>query len=310
VKYKILRILFILLFTNLFSQEIDTNKFIFKNSMFFKITKNNNRNLIIYLHGGVNNPYFKQNNDDIKLSYIVENNNSFIQSTLENGYDLLIPITNDTLNWLTNSDKCLDIFKELLDTIPKKYLKLYISGMSDGGTGGYQIFYNHNMFFNGLIVFNGYPQYNNFYKTVDYSKITNKKVLFLSTKSDNRIFYEFLLTEYCNQKKYNANTYFYLINGEHTFSAYQKKDFEIIFDILKTNNDNTLKIPVQGFIRNDKLIKFYPYRKKVLKKYGYGKEYFLENKRQKKVIGKDKNINLLSLNKTKIINTLHNRVDD
>ena len=297
MKYKILWILFVLLFLNGFSQEIDTNKFVFKNSMFFKITKNNNKNLIIYLHGGVNNPYFKQNYNDIELNYVVENNSSFIQSALKNGYDLLIPVTNDTLNWLINSDKCLNIFKELLDTIPQKYSELYISGMSDGGTGSYQMFYNYNDFFNGLIVFNGYPQYNNFYKSVDYSKILNKKILFLSTKSDKRIFYEFLLTEYCNQKKYNADTYFYLISGEHTFSAYQKKDFEMIFDILKTNNDNTLKIPVQGFIRNDKLIEFYPYRKKVLKKYGYGREYFLENKRQKKKIDKDKNIKLSSLNK-------------
>ena len=292
MKSKILIILFISLFINGYSQKIDTNKFVYSNSLFFKISKEGNKKLIIYLHGGVRNPYFKQNNDDIKLSYVIENNYSFIQSAMENGYDLLIPVKNDSLNWITDPNKCWNVFKKYLNTTNTKYSKLYIGGESDGGTGSYKIFYDNNDSFSGLIVFNGYPQYNSFYTTVDYSKVTNKKVLFLSTKSDNRIPYEFLLTEYCKQKKYNADTYLYVPEGEHTFSAYQKTDFDLIFDILKTDKDNTLKIPVHGFVRHDTLIEFYPYRKKIIRKFYWGKEFYEINKQQKKLIKTNKNFEI------------------
>src|SRR5690606_23644255 len=100
------------------------------------------------------------------------------------------------------------------------------------GTGSFKIFYNNPEYFNGLVVFNGYPQHANFYKNADYSSVNHQKVVFFGTFKDKRIPYEFMLTEYCKQKSENADTYFYLANGNHSFNSYKKQDLNELFGIL------------------------------------------------------------------------------
>ena len=47
---------------NSFAQKTDTNIVEFENNVFYHISNKNNHKLIIYLHGGVINPYFKEHN--------------------------------------------------------------------------------------------------------------------------------------------------------------------------------------------------------------------------------------------------------
>src|SRR5690606_15434799 len=141
-------------------------------------------------------------------------------------FDLIIPITNDSLNWLNHPQESFIILKEYIKSLGKKYDEIYISGFSDGGTGSYKIFYKNPEHFDGLIIFNGYPQHSNHFKNVNYTSIENKKVIFMSTLKDKIIPYEFLLSEYCAQKKENADTYFYLAKGGHSFRNYGEQDLK------------------------------------------------------------------------------------
>jgi len=52
--------------------------------------------------------------------------------------------------------------------------------------------------------------------------------------------------------------------------------------------NNKEKKSLHGLILNDRLIEFYKFRKSIVKKYNFGSEYFLENKKQKKQYKKDK----------------------
>jgi hypothetical protein len=54
-----------------------------------------------------------------------------------------------------------------------------------------------------------------------------------------------------------------------------------LFDILSSENDNTKMIPIHGYMRKDKLITFYEYRKEIVRKYRFGSEYYKINKEQK-----------------------------
>lgn len=262
----------------LFSQELET----IEGNSFYRISKKTNEKTIIFLHGGVNNPIFEQSADKIAIDYLIENNQEFLTQASTNGFNVLIPITNDSLNWLENPEKTYTVLKKMLAQCSLDSQQIYISGFSDGGTGSFKIFYQNPDYFEGLIVFNGYPQHKNFYKTVEYDPIENKKILFFSTDKDEVIPYEFLLTEYCLQKQTNPNTFIYLSSGDHRFSNYTKEDIEKLFDILKGKNQNKLSEPIQGFIENDKLLKLYPFRKKIVRKFGFGKETFQENLRQQK----------------------------
>ncbi len=263
--------------------KIDTTLVEYDNSFFYYITAEQNKKLLIYLHGGVSDPYFASKNKNAELGYMLENNNAFIPETVQHNYDLLIPITNDSLNWLANPEYCFRAIKEYIESTNKNYTKTFISGFSDGGTGSYKMFYLNPNYFAGLIVYNGYPLHHNFYLNVDYSTVTDKKVLFLGTKNDKRIPYEFMLTEYCKQKRENANTYLYVTEGKHDFNSYQEKEFSIVYDILDTDIDNEKKEPFHAFIRKDSVISFYEYRKAIIKRYNYGREYYEENKRQQKL---------------------------
>ena len=268
---------------NAMGQIMDNNIVEYKNNVFYHFTNDENDKLIIFLHGGVINPYFKQEYKNIKLSYLLEGSDIFIEKSLKNNFDILIPITNDSLNWLINPQQCFDTFKKFITTNDKKYSEIYISGFSDGGTGSFKIFYLNPTYFNGVIVFNGYPQHRHFSSKVDYSLTTNKKVLFFGTTEDKVIPYEFLLTEYCKQKVSNSDTYFYLTEGNHSFTTYGEKEISIVYDIINTKKDNTQNTAIHGFIRNDSVLNFYKFRRMIVNQYGHGKEFFKINKQQKKI---------------------------
>jgi hypothetical protein len=100
---KILTLVFWLFATlKVFSFEIDTNLFVFEGHYFYQITSMKNSKLIIFLHGGVKKPVFQNHQKIPSLKYLLEGNDQFVETCLSTGFDLLIPITDDSLNWLTN----------------------------------------------------------------------------------------------------------------------------------------------------------------------------------------------------------------
>ena len=263
------------------AQQADTNLIEFENSYFYHITGKENSKLILYMHGGVSNPFFKQHQNDIEVGELLEGNRVFVAQAIAAGYDVLLPVTNDSLNWLTRHEYCFQTFMKCLDASALKYREKYISGFSDGGTGSFKIFYSHPEAFDGLIVFNGYPYHRNFAKSVNYSQITDKKVLFFGTTKDKVMYYEFMLTEYCKQKTSNPNTYLYLREGDHSFKCYNEEDAAVVFDILNAEADNVKTDPIHGYIRKDTVLSFYKYRRSIYRKYRHGLEYYKLNKQQK-----------------------------
>lgn len=249
---------------------------------YYSVSHDSNDKLLIFLHGGVNNPYFDQNVKDIKMDYLIEGNLDFLNSANEQGFDIIIPIANGELNWLDQPESVYRFIEDMMEGFDNDYQEIYISGFSDGGTGSFKIFYTHPDFFDGLIIFNGYPQHSNFYRSVDYKSGTNKKILFIGTTKDEVIPYEFLITEYCSQKSINPNTFIYLTDGKHSFKSYSLDDFKEVFDILNSKNSCLETKAIQGFIKNDQLIELYPYRKKIVRQYNYGKDIYLENQKQLK----------------------------
>lgn len=278
----------VLLFLNLNllaqTKNIDTLKI--NDHLFYYISNKNNTSLIIFLHGGVKNPIFEKSNQIPDLEYLLEENTSFINEAINNNFNLLIPITNDSLNWLTNSLYIFKTIDKLIQQQGKEYQLKYIAGFSDGGTGSFKIFYQNIPFFDGLIVFNGYPQHNNFYQKVNYSKVKDKKIVFFATSKDKTIPYEFLLTEYCKQKEFNPNTYIYVPNGEHSFKDYTKKDINLLFEIINDSLGNKKNEPIHAFIKNDSIVAFYKFRKKIFRQFGYGQDFLKENRKQLKTLKK------------------------
>lgn len=111
-------------------------------------------------------------------------------------------------------------------------------------------------------------------------------MIYFSTFNDKVIPYEFLLTEYCKQKKYNANTYLYIKKGGHTFVDYDSNAVNTCFNILISKIENSKRDSIHGLILDDKLIEFYVFRKMVVKKFNYGREYYDENLEQEKIYTK------------------------
>lgn len=261
---------------------IHTNRVTFNGNHFIHLTSPKNTKVLFFLHGGVSNPYFKNNKVDVSLSFILENNSSFAEMSLANGYDLILPITNDSLNWVSNPGYCFNMFRDFKESLSEAYNEHYISGFSDGGTGSFKIFYSNPEYFHGLIVFNGYPFHKNFASSVDYTQVTSKKVVFFGTEDDQTTPYEFMLIAYSKQKVINSDTYLYVTKGKHSFKYYTEKDFKELFDILKTENENFKHEPIQGYIRHDELIEFYEFKKSIVRKYSIGQEYYEMNKQQQK----------------------------
>jgi hypothetical protein len=284
MKYLILPYLLIFCLTS-YAQDVDTSIVNYNGNKFYHLKVDTNTNILIFLHGGVNNPKFQDTSQVQKLNFLLEDNNLMISSALANGFNLLIPITNDSLNWLTNHNYCFKSISSYIDTF-RKYSKKYISGFSDGGTGSYKIFYDNIQYFDGLAVFNGYPQHQNFYLNVNYKNTIDKKILFFSTLQDNVIPYEFLLTEYSKQKVYNTNTFLYIKTGAHTFADYDQKAINTCFNILTSKIKNSNNEAVHGFLESDKLIELYVFRKMIVKRYNYGIDFYEENRKQRKKYNK------------------------
>ncbi|MBI1223040.1 MAG: hypothetical protein GC180_10595 [Bacteroidetes bacterium] len=270
------------------SRSCDTSYLLQGKEHYYKIENAANRKLMIFLHGGVNNPYFKENQNQIELAVLLEGNESFVSMNAKYGLDVLVPITSDGLNWLDEPETAFDKIKQMIQSGEKRYEGIYLSGFSDGGTGSYKIFYSNPDYFDGLIVYNAYPQHKNFYKKVDYSQVKDKPVVFCGTYKYKRIPYEFLLTEYCGQKKYNPNTFMYLAKGAHQFNRYKASDFQQLLEILNGEVTNTSTDPIHGFVKNDQLITFYLFRKKIVRRYNFGKEVYMENLKQRKNYRKDR----------------------
>jgi len=108
-------------------QIIDTTLVEYDNNFFYYITADQHKKLLIYLHGGVSDPYFASKNQNVELSYMLENNNAFIPETVQHNYDLLIPITNDSLNWLANTEYCFRAIKEYIESTNNNLLFFSIS---------------------------------------------------------------------------------------------------------------------------------------------------------------------------------------
>lgn len=286
MKRRALLILLSLISLNAVAQYSDTLWQRFDNHNFIFVGNSSNTKLIIFLHGGVNNPVFANITEKPNLDFLLEGNVEFIKFCDSNKFNLLIPIKDDSLNWLINFNYCFEEFDKYIKNSRHQYQSMYLSGFSDGGTGSYKIFYQHPENYDGLIVFNGYPQHNNFVKKVNYNYIQNKKVIFCSTLNDEVIPYEFLLAEYCHQKTFNACTYLYIKEGKHSFSEYKHDDLRLVFDIINGKNKNMQNEPLHGFITNDTLIHFYPFRKSIVKKFNFGKEIFDINQIQKKLYQK------------------------
>ena len=158
---------FTLLFCSLsLSQVIDTTTVNYRGTQFYYIKCDTNTSVLTFLHGGVSNPIFNDTSKTLELKLLLEGNTSFVSSALKNGFDLVIPVTNDSMNWLTNHQYCHAILNSFIDSV-KTYRTNYISGFSDGGSGSYKIFYDYSDCFDGLVVFNGYPQRKNFLKSVN-----------------------------------------------------------------------------------------------------------------------------------------------
>lgn len=273
------------LWLNSKAQETDQSLSTFKNHNFYSIQSESSNKLLIFLHGGVNNPAFETNLSTPTLNFLLEDNKSFIDSAMYHGFDILLPVKDDSLHWLNNYPYCHDVFSDYINS-NGQYSEVYISGFSDGGTGSYRIFYDHPDDYAGLIVFNGYPQHQNHHLNVNYAEVTDRKVLLFSTFNDDVILYEFLLTEYCKQKLTNPDTYLYITKGGHTFSDYDRQAIHQVFDMLSKKPDNSETKPIHGYVRGDTLIEFYPLRKKIYRKFGYGKETLEENRRQEKLFAK------------------------
>ena len=256
------------------------NSHFFRGKPIYTASHPGNTKLLIFLHGGVDNPIFR--GETIRPLLLLEENTSFAKTALKNGFDLLMPVTNDSLNWLIYPEYCFTFLKHYIQSLPETYEGIYISGFSDGGTGSYKLFYSHPEYFAGLAVLNGYPQHQNAYLNTDYTAITNKPVIFFSTEDDDVIPYEFLLTEYVKQKKSNPQTYLYIIPGSHSLGSYVEADLQLLVKLLNGQGGNTKKEALHAFMQNDTVVQFYPYRKMVVRKFGYGEDFYMENKAQQK----------------------------
>lgn len=265
------------------SETIDTLITQYKGTQYFLLSNSENRNLIIFLHGGVSNPYFKENRSNIELDFLLEKNQKFVPSSIKAGYDLLLPVTNDTMNWIKDQKGCMDLIYSFLTYSGRQYEEYYIAGFSDGGTASYKLFYKNPNSYSGLIAFNAYPYHGNYASKVDYSNVKDQRVIYFGTKKDKTTPYEFMLTEYCKQKELNPNTFIYLKDGDHSFGHYQTEDFKELFDILNKTTNNTQKRALHGFVKNDELMEFYEFQKSIVRKYSFGEDYYNQNLEQMKL---------------------------
>ncbi len=246
------------------------------NKLFYYITKpkiDENHKTLVFLHGSVSLYKDLKNPKLVPLDSLLEMNTSFINEFANSNYMCIVPIAFGEYNWLEGKG---EIF---LDEILKKEKILAkdvnLSGFSDGATGSFRYFYKQPSKYKSLTVFNAYPQLDWFSKEINYEKINNKKVLYLSQKNDKAIPYEFLLLEYRRQKMFNQETYFVLREGKHEFIKYSSDDFKLVVKLLETpiqsraeTKEFTWIYPaIDGLIVNNVLLEVYPFRESIGKKY-------------------------------------------
>ena len=235
------------------------------------------------MHGATRqfNNMTEAENEKVPLSTLLENNEEIIPLFNNEGYDVICPIAYNQYNWLEDGGKTF--ISALMKEYKSNYEEIYISGFSDGGTGAYRFFYSDINLYHGAIIFNGYPQLNNFHRKVDYKTAQNKKIVFVSQKSDKIIPYEFLLTEYRRQKMVNKQTYFLLKSGQHEFGTYTKEDLTACLSLLKQEQKKSTSVdsstilvypPIDGLIINDQISEVYEFRKKTGKNYGMNKKEY------------------------------------
>jgi hypothetical protein len=283
----------ILFFTFIQAQKIDSLE-ISSSKLYYHYTKSDaqNDNLFIFLHGKVKNFNEKNPNRLIPIDSLLEGNLELLSTLKENKFDVLLPQSYNEANWI--NEKGADFVSTLYEKYSKNYKKIVIGGFSDGGTGAYRIFYTNPEKFEALVMFNAYPQMDYFNKKVDYFKVTNKEVFFISQKNDNLVPYEFMLMEYRRQKMVNTETYFILRNGKHEFSKYVKNDFELIVKkILNPVKPNESKegyywihAPIDGLVFNTEINELYDFRKSYSKQYNIDiKEYMSQVEAKKTLSG-------------------------
>ena len=255
---------------------------------YIKCDNQKSNKFLFHLHGGVSNPAFDCE-QDISLSFLIENNTDFI-SSFKVDFNIILPIKKDSLNWIDNYEYVfsqLELVKSRLinDTTSKS--EVYISGFSDGGTGAFKIFYDFEYFFDGLLVFNGFPQHNNFSASIDYNSVKQKTIIHVSTQMDKQIPYEFQLVEFRKQRLSNKETYIYIKQrGGHSFDDYTEFDFKRIkkFIYKKFKSEMKNKDVIYGFSEKSELMDFYLFRRKIYRKYNFGLYDMQQNRLQCDVI--------------------------
>lgn len=239
--------------------------------------------LIIFLHGAVAAYQGQTESKPKGIANLVESNTDFINTLVENGYDVILPIAYNDYNWLaTQGGQYLDT---LLSMYRKSYTSIHLSGFSDGATGAYKYFYTHPDKFNGLWIFNGFPQHQNFNKKVDPTHFTDHNIVYVSQENDKIIPYEFLLTEYRRQKITNTQTYFILLEGKHEFTMYTRSDFEKCLVLLENNTEEKVLTadsvwiypPADGLMVENTLMEVYSLRSSVARNFGMDKNVLTAN---------------------------------
>lgn len=248
------------------------------NYYLIKTEKNIDGKLLIFLHGSVSQYQQLKTPLSPPISQLLENNDAFTEVFTNHGYDIIFPIAFNQYNWLDSSGSVP--VDEIIDQY--SYNEIVIAGFSDGGTGAYRYFYYTPEKFDGLLIFNGFPQHDNYNKKVDYNRISNKSIAYISTDKDKVIPYEFLLVEYRKQKMVNKNTFFLLRKGKHWFGEYKSADFKLCIEMLgslpeteEVQDGEMLCYPsIDGLIINDELRELYPFRKKTGKSYSMNEEAY------------------------------------
>lgn len=270
MRFLVVFVILISFLTHSYAQEL------FKTDSFsyYKIDGSSKSKALIFLHGSVRY-YLNVEAEQTQVSELLEGNSDFLNSFSE--YSIYIPVVAKSFNWLTTAT-----VSSLFQNIPKLsgFDTLIVAGFSDGGTGAYKMFYTAQDSFDGLVVFNGYPQSDWFNKKVNYSLNTDKPVIFVSQHKDKVLRYEFLMTEYRIQKTFNAKTYLYLSKGKHEYAQYTTQDFSKIksclIDDIKPNFDQ-MDLPIDGFVRQNRVIEMYYFRKRIGKRYSIANEYLSAN---------------------------------
>jgi poly(3-hydroxybutyrate) depolymerase len=139
--------------------------------------------LLVYLHGGVvNQDYFSYQDPQVSNEPIF---------ALANQYNALVlyPFARKDFGWV-DQEKAFQHVLTILDRVKKHYsvpfTRIYLGGMSNGGTAAYWYATKHAELFNGFYAFSSWPQLK--LTSTDYSKLS-KSIPFLSVNAkDDTVF--------------------------------------------------------------------------------------------------------------------------